>query len=148
VSVRQDQTDDALRSRFPLLTDPPGQSGPPAALLAAGAAAADHAWLVLACDLPGLDTATIGGLLQGRDPSCIATALRSPIDGLPEPLCAIYEPSGLELFRSLTARVPLSPRDFLVKQAAKLASPATPGALNNMNRPEDLTRMQVKESRS
>jgi molybdopterin-guanine dinucleotide biosynthesis protein A len=147
VSVRRDQTGDALRSRFPLLIDPPGQSGPPAALLAARAAAAGHAWLIVACDLPGLDAAAFACLLEARDTARVATALRSPSDGLPEPLCAIYEPSGLELYEELSADGPLSPRVFLVEQAAKRVAPPRPEALSNMNRPEDLARLQAKESR-
>jgi molybdopterin-guanine dinucleotide biosynthesis protein A len=147
VSVRPDQTGDILRRRFPLLVDPPGKDGPPAALLAARAASAESAWLVVACDLPGLDEATLAALCRARDTARVATAVRSPADGLPEPLCAIYEASGLELFSELQAGEGLSPRDFLQRQAAKLVQPPAPDALNNMNRPEDLAGLQAKESR-
>ena len=47
---------------------------------------------MLACDLPLLDAATLEHLLRARDPRRAATAYRSSHDGLPEPLCAIYEP--------------------------------------------------------
>jgi molybdopterin-guanine dinucleotide biosynthesis protein A len=47
---------------------------------------------VLACDLPFLDAATLDALIAGRDLERDATAFRSSHDGLPEPLCAIYEP--------------------------------------------------------
>ena len=36
---------------------------------------------------------TLDTLLLARDPSFDATAFRSSHDGLPEPLCAIYEPA-------------------------------------------------------
>jgi len=146
VSVRQDQTNDSLRRRFPLLVDRPGQDGPPAALLAARDESADSAWLVVACDLPGLDEPTLAALCRARDASRVATAVRSPVDGLPEPLCAIYEPAGLETFETLQAGDGLSPRDFLQHQAVHLVQPPAPEALQNMNRPEDLARLQAKES--
>jgi molybdopterin-guanine dinucleotide biosynthesis protein A len=147
VSVRADQSDDALRSAYPLLFDAPGIEGPPAALLAAAAEASEHAWLIVACDLPRLDRATLAGLVAARDPARPATALRSPVDGLPEPLCAIYEPAGLASFKKLTARGRLSPRDFLIEQAALSVDPPLPEALINMNRPADLADLKRKELR-
>ena len=63
----------------------------------------DAAWLVLACDLPLLDQQTLGHLLRSRRRERQATAYRSSHDGLPEPLCAIYEPSSREAIRAYVA---------------------------------------------
>jgi molybdenum cofactor guanylyltransferase len=49
---------------------------------------------VLACDLPFLTDAALAQLLEERDPTALATAYRSAHDGLPEPLCAIWEPAA------------------------------------------------------
>jgi molybdopterin-guanine dinucleotide biosynthesis protein A len=98
VSVRAEQADDPLRARFPRIIDRQQNIGPIAGVLAAQAEHPGSAWLVLACDLPLLDAPTLAHLLAERDPRRVATAYRSSHDGLPEPLCAIYEPaSGLSL---------------------------------------------------
>jgi molybdopterin-guanine dinucleotide biosynthesis protein A len=93
VSVRADQTEDALRARFPQIRDMHDNLGPIAGVLAAQARHPEAAWLVLACDLPLLDTATLAHLVRCRAPQSAATAYRSSRDGLPEPLCAIWEPA-------------------------------------------------------
>ena len=49
---------------------------------------------MLACDLPFLADETLRHLIEHRDPSRLATAYRSSHDGLPEPLCAIWEPAA------------------------------------------------------
>ncbi|MGH8267394.1 MAG: NTP transferase domain-containing protein, partial [Steroidobacteraceae bacterium] len=90
VSVRPDQRDDLLRRGFEQITDTRENLGPAAGLLAAQERYPDSAWLVLACDLPLLNEATLAHLLKARAPERAATAFRSSHDGLPEPLCAVY----------------------------------------------------------
>ena len=138
VGVRADQLDDGLRAKFRLLPDEPGITGPSAALLAAQARHPDAAWLVLACDLPRLDAATLADLCAARDAGSPAVALRSPSNQRPEPLCAIYEPAALEALRAAAAAGRISPRDLLVSLNARLIDARDPSALSNMNRPEDL----------
>jgi molybdopterin-guanine dinucleotide biosynthesis protein A len=89
VSVRDDQRDDPLRAGYPQIVDGELGLGPIAGILAAQALHPDAAWLVLACDLPLLDAATLDQLLVQRDRKRLATAFRSTTDGLPEPLCTI-----------------------------------------------------------
>jgi molybdopterin converting factor small subunit len=93
---------------------------------------------VLACDLPYLDAATLRYLLQNRDPARSATAFRSAHDGLPEPLCAIYEPGGrpaLETAAAQTSRP--CPRRFLRQTAVALLDLPRPEALENVNTPDE-----------
>ena len=92
VSVRADQSTDPLRARFPQIRDAHENLGPIAGLLAAQASHPEAAWLMLACDLPLLDELTLAHLVRSRAPERVATAYRSSHDGLPEPLCAIWEP--------------------------------------------------------
>src|SRR5690348_13469845 len=96
VSVRPDQTGDPLRARFAQIVDSGEVEGPIAGIVAAQSRHPEAAWLVLACDLPLLDQQTLEHLLRSRHPEREATAYRSSHDGLPEPLCAIYEPSSRE----------------------------------------------------
>ena len=55
-------------------------------------------------DLPLLDAGTLQNLIARRDPARIATAYRSSHDGLPEPLCAIYEPAARAGHGSMSGR--------------------------------------------
>lgn len=66
--------------------------GPLKAIQAAFTTHQKVAWLVLACDLPLLEIETLEYLVQHRDPYAKATCFKNPVDQLPDPLCAIYEP--------------------------------------------------------
>jgi molybdopterin-guanine dinucleotide biosynthesis protein A len=137
VSVRADQQHDAERQRFPQIVDRLEDIGPAAGILAAQAALPDHAWLVVAVDLPLLDAATLERLLGARDPGAAATAYRSAADGLPEPLCAIWEPASRAPLEAFVAGGKSCPRKFLLAHGARLVELATPAALANVNTPSD-----------
>ncbi len=100
LSVRPDQVDDPARAKLPQIVDQVADKGPIAGIMAAQAEAPHVAWLVLACDLPFVDEDTLRHLAAARDPSRVATAYRSTHDGLPEPLCAIFEPKSRALDRT------------------------------------------------
>ena len=137
VSVRPDQTGDPLRARFAQIVDSGEVAGPIAGIVAAQARHPQVAWLVLACDLPLLDSETLAHLLHSRRPERQATAYRSSHDGLPEPLCAIYEPSSRESIRSYVASGRDCPRKFLIQSDAALLDQPDPGALDNVNTPKE-----------
>ncbi len=137
VSVRPDQRGDPLRAGYPQIVDGPAGAGPIAGIAAAQVAHPDAAWLVLACDLPLLGGETLDQLLAGRDTSRLATAFRSAWDGLPEPLCAIYEPASREPLLRYVAAGHACPRKFLAAHGALLLDPADPHALDNANTPQD-----------
>ena len=69
VSVRPDQVQDPVRAQYPQIVDTHENLGPIAGIIAAQAAHPDAAWLVLACDLPFLDAATLEHLLWARQPA-------------------------------------------------------------------------------
>jgi len=137
VSVRPEQNDDPIRARFAQIVDTRDNLGPIAGIMAAQARYPDVAWLVLACDLPFLDGETLEYLLAARRPGSPATAFRSSHDGLPEPLCAIYEPSSQEGIAAHVAGGKQCPRKFLINANAHLVDEPDPRALDNINTPEE-----------
>jgi molybdopterin-guanine dinucleotide biosynthesis protein A len=142
VSVRPDQADDQLRKQYPLLLDIGVGLGPANGLRVAHLSDPAAAWLVLACDMPGLDGQAIAALLAARDPARAATSWRSPLDGLPEPLCAIWEPATLARLASLVAAAgrPVSPRALLAESDTLLLDAPWPAVLVNLNTPAELDR--------
>jgi molybdopterin-guanine dinucleotide biosynthesis protein A len=143
VSVRADQTGDRLRRRFRLLVDEKANQGPAGGLLAAHGHRPDAAWIVLACDLPFMDEEAVRYLMRSRNAGKDATAYRSVDDGLPEPLCAIYEPDTLARFgHQAGAASGLSPRSFLANADVEYIMPIRDRVLLNVNSPEDLLQIQ------
>jgi molybdenum cofactor guanylyltransferase len=137
VSVRPDQTQDPVRAKFAQIVDRHDNLGPIAGIMSAQAAHPDVAWLVLACDLPFLDAATLKHLVWARQEDRPATAYRSSHDGLPEPLCAIYEPASRETILAYVATGKNCPRKFLIRSEAHLIEEPNPRALDNVNTPEE-----------
>jgi molybdopterin-guanine dinucleotide biosynthesis protein A len=139
VSVRPDQTGDPLRARFAQIVDvADGTEGPAAGIRAAQLAHPEAAWLVLACDLPWLDIATLQHLIARRDPARMATAFRSQHDGLPEPLCAIYEPVAAAALAQFLASGRNCPRKLLLNSDTLLLEQPNIKALDNVNTPQEL----------
>lgn len=141
VSVRPSQND-SIRARFAQIVDSQEGLGPIAGIMAAQERYPKAAWLVLACDLPFLDGATLDRLLNMRDPARQATAFRSSHpdpkhNGLPEPLCAIYEPSSRASIIAQVAAGKDCPRKFLINADTKLIHQPNPRALENVNTPEE-----------
>jgi len=142
VSVRAGQASDPTRAAHPLIIDSVDGEGPMVGIRSALAAHPDSAWLVLACDLPFLSDAALQQLLRERDPSGLATAYRSVHDGLPEPLCAIWEPAAAPALARYQAEGGRCPRKFLIRQHARLLEPKDRRALDNVNTPEEYAEAQ------
>ena len=133
VSVRPDQRADAMRSAWEQIVDRGDVDGPIAGISAALAEHPDAAWLVLACDLPFIDAHTVDTLIAARDRSGDATAFRSSHDGLPEPLCAIYEPGARASIAAHIASGRNCPRKYLINAQTRLLEQPNPRALDNVN---------------
>ena len=86
VSVRPDQTGDPVRARFEQIVDTHENLGPIAGITAAQAKYPDVAWLVLACDLPFLDSSTLAP--ASINPFAIALPIpdAAPVTTAPLPL--------------------------------------------------------------
>lgn len=137
VSVRADQTSEPTRAPLPLLVDSIAGEGPTVGIRSALAAHPQVAWLVLACDLPFLSDAALSHLLRERDAASLATAYRSAQDGLPEPLCAIWEPAVAAALARYQAGGGHCPRKFLIRHSTRLLEPLDRRALENVNTPEE-----------
>jgi molybdopterin-guanine dinucleotide biosynthesis protein A len=137
VSVRAGQAADPSRARYPLIVDSVPGEGPIVGIRSALAAHPEAAWLVLACDLPFLSDAALEQLLAERDPAANATAFRSAHDGLPEPLCAIWEPKSATQLAAYQAGDGRCPRKYLVRHGARILEPRDRRALENINTPDE-----------
>jgi molybdenum cofactor guanylyltransferase len=142
VSVRSTQTTEPTRAAHPLIVDSVQGAGPIVGIRSALAAFPDVAWLVLACDLPFLSDAVLAQLLAERDPTALATAFRSAHDGLPEPLCAVWEPAAGAALSAYQNDGGRCPRKFLIRHATPLLEPRDPRALDNINTPEEYAHAQ------
>lgn len=144
VSARASQSGDSERGRFPQIVDQYEDMGPLAGILSAMEAGPSVSWLVLACDLPNIDDATISYLLQQASPRHPFTAYRSSSDDLPEPLCAVYRPEAADIVRSFAKDGINCPRKILIRSDTHLLQQPNPQALDNVNTPEDLERSQIE----
>ncbi len=141
LSVRDSQRQDPLRAGLAQIVDSYDAIGPAAGILSAQQAYPGVAWLVIACDLPLLDEGTLRKLIDARDPTADATAYGSRFDGLPEPLCALWEPSSHVLLKQRVEAGNYCPRKTLM--LARTTVLAAPGdALDNINTPEEFEQMQ------
>ncbi len=138
VSTSAEQADDPVRREFTQIVDGYEDMGPIAGILSAMDAYPGHSWLVLACDLPHIDESTIGFLIDNASPDHPATAFRSVRDDLPEPLCAIYRPASRTIIEGFIADGIKCPRKMLIKSSTCLLAQPNPGALHNINTPDDL----------
>jgi len=145
ISVRSGQILEGYKtSDPPLLPDSGDSAGPMSGLLTAMRKCPQKACLVVACDLPLLDIDVLGDLIQNRGES-LAVAFQSSHDGLPEPVCAIYEPSMLPVLEKYFAEDVHCPRKILIREAShvKLLPLPRSEALENANTPDDFERLNA-----
>lgn len=142
VSLRDGQLAPEGAQGLEVLVDSPLAQGPLSGILAALQKDPDAAWLVLACDLPFVSEQVLSDLIAHRKtndaPPFVAFASSS--DGLPEPLCAIYESSARPVLERHAARGHFCPRHILIEEKAGLIAlpEGATDALINLNTPQDL----------
>jgi len=139
VSTRNEQQGEAERSRFAQIVDRYSDIGPIAGILSAMDEYPEVDWLVVACDLPNIDVATLRYLLDNRSTEQPFTAFRSSNDGLPEPLCALYVSGSDAIIRQfVNDDITVCPRKILIRSDTHLIEQPNPVALDNINTPDDL----------
>ena len=138
ISSREGQLDGKGLGHLPQLHDRYENMGPFAGVLRAMDEHPEVAWLVVGCDLPFLDQDVVANLLKKRNPNLDATAYISETDGLPEPLCAIWEPRLKDKILDCLERKFYCPRKLLIQSQTELIELTKPKALDNCNTKEEL----------
>jgi len=138
ISCRADQ-ESTINAPYKALVDSVDAGGPIAGILSAFARFPHVAWLVVACDLPLLTLEVLKELVQHRNPLLHATAFRSPSDGLPEPLIAIWEPSVYPFLKVHLSSGGKCPRKFLINNydSVLIFDNQSPQSLLNANTQEE-----------
>lgn len=96
----------------------------------------NSAWLTLATDLPYVDEELIRRLLDHRDPSKVATAVKGKGKQFPEPLVTIWEPKAYPVLLQFLAQGISCPRKVLIN--TDVATVETDDAyIFNVNTPEE-----------
>ncbi len=143
ISCRPEQAND-FQEVCQTLPDSFAGLGPFGAILSAFRAQPDRAWLVVACDLPLLDIATMEYLLASRSVKSMATAFQSATDNMPEPLITIWEPKAYAVLLSFLAQGYSCPRKVLIHSDAHILTATNGAALQNVNTPEDMAQMMQR----
>ncbi len=140
LSLREGQAAPEGCEHLEIVRDNPSISGPLAGILAAFEREPYAAWLVMACDLPFVTPEVLRKLIHARREGADFIAYASATDGLPEPLCAIYEPGSRATLRRHAERNHLCPRHIMIEEHTTLLElpPSCRRALENMNTPEDI----------
>ena len=143
ISCRADQQNE-IDNTYTALPDIYTGIGPSGAILTAFDKQPNAAWLVIACDLPLLDSTTLQYLISNRDASKIAATFESPYDGLPEPLITIWEPQSHQFLQEHIAGGFTCPRKALIRniENVKVIKAPNPDALMNTNTPEDVEKVK------
>jgi molybdopterin-guanine dinucleotide biosynthesis protein A len=141
ISCRADQKAQ-INSDYTALQDTFTGLGPFGAILSAFREQPDKAWLVVACDLPLLETETFKFLIGQRKSSALATAFNSPDNKFPEPLITIWEPKSYPVLLSFLAQGYSCPRKVLINSDVHLLQAPDSAALTNVNTPDDLEKVK------
>ncbi|MDB5155174.1 MAG: mobA [Mucilaginibacter sp.] len=141
ISCRADQKLQ-ININYNALEDTFAGLGPFGAILSAFREQPDKAWLVVACDLPLLETETFKFLTEHRKTSAIATAFNSPDNEFPEPLITIWEPKSYPALLAFLAQGYSCPRKVLINSDVNLLQVPNPEALTNVNTPDDLEKVK------
>lgn len=139
ISCRPDQVD-TLSTQYPFIVDSFLNIGPMGGLLSAMEAFPHHAWLLVACDMPLLNEATLRQLVESRSVSCGVTAFLNPIDDQPEPMTSIWESSTEDLLFSFYEQEEVSLRKIIRQIESNLVIAEDPTTLLNINTNEEWRR--------
>ena len=142
ISLRDGQPAPGGAQGLEVLVDSPLAQGPLSGILAAFQKDPEAAWLVLACDLPFVSEHVLMDLIAHRKTNDASpfVAFASSSDALPEPLCAIYEPSARAVLERHAASGHFCPRHIMIEEKADLIAlpEGAAEALTNLNTPQDL----------
>jgi len=122
---------------LPQLVDRFPGMGPAGAIATAFMHDPDAAWLVLACDLPLLESADLETLIANRNPGKYGTAYRRASQRFPEPLVAIYEPKAYQRLLQFLSLGYACPRKLLINSETEVLVAEDERPFTNANTPEE-----------
>jgi molybdopterin-guanine dinucleotide biosynthesis protein A len=96
----------------------------------------NSAWLVLATDLPFVNDELIQLLLEKRNPSKVATAIKGKGKEFVEPLITIYEPKAYPILLQYLAQGYSCPRKVLINSDVEIVE-VDDAFIRNVNTPEE-----------
>ena len=145
LSVREEQKENYLFLDRPFVTDQIQGAGPLGGIASAMRSFPQTAFLVVACDLPNLQKEQLEFLLKNRNAKVFATCYESPLDGGPEPLCSIYEPTSFSALMSGWVSGKSCPRKMLFNRTVEILPVTDSKFLVNVNTPEERIQRQEKK---
>lgn len=137
VSCRGEQADEDHIRELPQITDRFKDMGPLGGILSAMTDYPEARWVVVACDLPYIDSSVIEQLIEESDPLKVASSFINPEKKWAEPLCTIYEPKAYMKFMKVLGLKKYCPRKVLLNSNVKIIWPKNEKALINANTPHD-----------
>lgn len=137
ISCRSDQENRSFAQEYDLIFDQFPSVGPTSGILSAQFSDQESAWMIIACDLPYLDSQTIQNLVEKRNPFKVATCYLNPKRNWPEPLCTIYEPKSYQKLMEYFALNKPCPRKVLFNSNIEKLCLQNELALNNVNTPQE-----------
>lgn len=96
----------------------------------------NSAWMVLATDLPFVDKNLVRLLLEKRNSSKVATAIKGKGKQFPEPLITIYEPKSYPVLLQYLAQGYSCPRKMLINSDIEIVE-VDDNLIRNINTPEE-----------
>ncbi len=139
--ISKRKSDKTHIERYEVLEDRFKNLGPFGAICSALMSDPNSAWLVLACDLPFIDQAILRKLIDNRNPSLYATALKSTEKPFPEPLMTIYEPRSYQRLLQFLSLGYSCPRKMLINSPIETLEISDNKIFVNLNTPQDLEKI-------
>ncbi len=96
----------------------------------------NSAWVVLATDIPFIDSNLVELLLSKRNPSKVATTVKGKDKRFPEPLITIYEPKAYPILLQFLAQGYSCPRKMLINSDVEIVE-VDDDLIKNVNTPEE-----------
>lgn len=137
IACRKDQAEQIRRDGYNPLIDNQTASTQFGAILGALKTNPNTAWLVVACDMPFIDSLSVQYLIGRRDTNKLATSY-ADTNSLPEPLFSIWEPAAITMLEAEFKSNITCPRKALINNLGKvkLVPPQSPNIVANINTPE------------
>lgn len=128
-SVQKSENDNEISDKFINL-------GPFGGICSAFQEDPNSAWFVLATDVPFVNDKLINLLLEKRNPSKVATAIKGKNKTFVEPLITIYEPKAYPILLQYLAQGYSCPRKMLINSDVEVVEIAD-DLIRNINTPEE-----------